>query len=78
VEERLLKPGSSTKECGFVEERSLELGSSTKECGSVEERLLKPGSSAKKGGFVDEIEVLSEGAGDTVKEKRTPLKYVGL
>lgn len=46
--------------------------------GSVEKRLLKPGSSAKKGGFVDEIEVVSEGAGGTVKEKRTPLKYVGL
>lgn len=64
-----------------MEERSLELGSSTKECGSVEECLLKPGSSgssAKKGGFVDEIEVVSEGAGGTVKEKRTPLKYVGL
>ena len=38
----------------------------------------EPGSSAKKGGFVDEIEVVSEGAGGTVKEKRTPLKYVGL
>ena len=61
-----------------MEERLLKPGSSTKSGGSVEERLLKPGSSAKKGGFVDEIEVVSEGAGGTVKEKRTPLKYVGL
>ncbi len=61
-----------------MDERLLELGSSTKSGGSVEERLLKPGSSTKKGGFVDEIEVVSEGAGGSVKEKRTPLKYVGL